>query len=99
MKRAGQLSFENEPEFVIERTKSREHGDYASNVALLLSKAAGRKPRELAEAIAATVPKSQHIEAVEVAGPGFINFRLNQACRIGTLRRVLEQRESSGGQP
>jgi arginyl-tRNA synthetase len=99
MKRAGQLSFENEPEFVIERTKSREHGDYASNVALLLSKAAGRKPRELAEAIAATVPKSQHIEAVEVAGPGFINFRLNQACRIGTLRRVLEQGERYGCQP
>jgi hypothetical protein len=85
--------------FVIERTKSREHGDYASNVALLLSKGAGRKPRELAEAIAKTVPKSQHIEAIEVAGPGFINFRLNQACRIGTLRRVLEQGERYGCQP
>ena len=45
MKRAGTLTFESEPDFVIERTKSREHGDYASNVALLLSKAAGRKPR------------------------------------------------------
>lgn len=99
MKRAGQLSFENEPDFVIERTKSREHGDYASNVALLLAKAAGRKPRELAEAIVATLPESQHIAGVQVAGPGFINFRLNQACRIGTLRRVLEQGERYGCQP
>jgi arginyl-tRNA synthetase len=99
MKRAGELSFESEPEFVIERSKNRDHGDYASNVALLLAKAAGRKPRELAEAIARTVPKSQHIEGVEVAGPGFINFRLNQACRIGTLRRVLEQGERYGCQP
>ena len=99
MKRAGELSFESEPDFVIERSKNREHGDYASNVALLLAKAAGRKPRELAEAIARTVPKSQHIEGVEVAGPGFINFRLNQACRIGTLRRVLEQGERYGCQP
>jgi arginyl-tRNA synthetase len=99
MKRAGTLAFEAEPDFVIERSKNREHGDYASNVALLLAKAAGRKPRELAEAIAQTVPKSQHIAGVEVAGPGFINFRLNQACRIGTLRRVLEQGERYGCQP
>ena len=98
LKRLGKLSFESEPDFVIERTKSREHGDYASNVAMLLAKSMGRKPRELAEEIAGTVPKSQHIEGVEVAGPGFINFRLNQACRLGTLRRVLEQGERYGCQ-
>ncbi len=99
LKRAGTLPAEAEPAFVIERAKSREHGDYATNVALLLAKAAGRKPRELAEALAKSVPRSQHIAKIEVAGPGFINFHLNQACRLGTLRRVFEQGERYGHAP
>jgi arginyl-tRNA synthetase len=99
LKRAGQLPADAEPEFVIDRTKSREHGDYATNVALLLAKVAGRKPRELAEALAASVPRSQHIAKIDVAGPGFINFHLNQACRLGTLRRVFEQGERYGHAP
>ena len=99
LKRVGQLPAEAEPAFVIERSKNREHGDYASNVALLLAKSAGRKPRELAEALAKAVPRSQHIAKVEIAGPGFINFHLNQACRLGTLRRVFEQGERYGYAP
>ncbi|MCI1711519.1 MAG: arginine--tRNA ligase [Chiayiivirga sp.] len=99
LKRAGVLPAEAEPAFVIERTKSREHGDYATNVALLLAKLAGRKPRELAEALAKAVPRSQHLAKVEIAGPGFINFHLNQACRLGTLRRVFEQGERYGYAP
>jgi len=79
------------PDYVIERTKSREHGDYATNIALLLSKAAGMKPRDLADAIVATFCDSQHVEKVAVAGPGFINFTISKACRFGTVRRVLEQ--------
>jgi arginyl-tRNA synthetase len=96
LQRAGQLPPGDEPAFVIERSKNREHGDYASNVAMLLAKATGRKPRELAEALARAVPRSQHIAKVEVAGPGFINFHLNQACRLGTLRRVAELGERYG---
>jgi arginyl-tRNA synthetase len=99
LKRDGHLPNEAEPAFVIERSKTREHGDYATNVALLLAKAAGRKPRELAEALAAAVPRSQHIAKVEIAGPGFINFHLNQACRLGTLRRVFEHGERYGHAP
>jgi len=79
------------PDYVIERTKSREHGDYATNIALLLAKPAGMKPRDLAEAIVATFCDSQHVEKVEIAGPGFINFTISKACRFGTVRRVLEQ--------
>ena len=98
LRRAGRLDLAEEPDFQIERTRSREHGDYASNVALLLAKATGRKPRDLAEAIVATIPRSQHIAKIELAGPGFINFSLNQSCRLGTLRRVAEQGERYGGQ-
>ena len=78
------------PDYVIERTRSREHGDYASNLALLLAKPAGMKPRELAEALVANFGQTQHVSKVEIAGPGFINFTISQACRFATLRRVLE---------
>ncbi|KFN43977.1 arginine--tRNA ligase [Arenimonas oryziterrae] len=78
------------PDYVIERTKSREHGDYATNIALLLAKAAGMKPRELAEALVATFGESQHVSKVAIAGPGFINFTISTPCRLATIRRVFE---------
>ena len=99
LKRAGTITLEDEPSFVIERARNAEHGDYATNAAMLLAKSLRRNPRELAEAIAANLPKSQHIEAVEVAGPGFINFRLNATCRQSAVRRVLELGERYGWQP
>jgi arginyl-tRNA synthetase len=87
------------PDYVIERTKNREHGDYATNIALLLAKPAGLKPRELAEALAANLSGSQHVAKVEVAGPGFINFTIAQSCRLATLRRVFEMGPDYGRQP
>jgi arginyl-tRNA synthetase len=87
------------PDFVIERTKSREHGDYATNIALLLAKPAGMKPRELADLLVATLPTSQHVERVSIAGPGFINFTLARNCRLGTVRRVFELGKDYGRQP
>jgi arginyl-tRNA synthetase len=78
------------PDYVIERTKSRDHGDYATNIALLLAKPAGMKPRELAEALVATFGETQHVSKVEIAGPGFINFTISQPCRLATIRRVFE---------
>jgi arginyl-tRNA synthetase len=61
---------------VIERTRDAQHGDFASNVALRLAKAARRNPRELASAIVAALPESPLLERAEVAGAGFINFHL-----------------------
>ncbi len=58
----------------VEPTKDKAHGDYASNLALTLAKPAGRKPRELAEALVAALPESAAIRQVDIAGPGFINF-------------------------
>jgi arginyl-tRNA synthetase len=99
LRRHGRLAQElATPDFVIERTRSREHGDYASNIALLLAKPAGMKPRELAELLVATLPDSQHVEKVSVAGPGFINFTLARGCRLGTVRRVFEQGKDYGRQ-
>ncbi len=86
------------PDYVIERTKSREHGDYATNIALLLAKAAGLPPRELAEALVANFGETQHVSKVEIAGPGFINFKISQPCRLATIRRVFEQGAAYGRQ-
>ena len=58
----------------VEPTKDKAHGDYASNLALTLAKPAGRKPRDLAEALVAALPPSDAIRQVDIAGPGFINF-------------------------
>ncbi|GAB3511931.1 arginine--tRNA ligase [Pseudoxanthomonas daejeonensis] len=64
------------PDFVVERPKTREHGDFATNVAMLLAKAARTNPRALAQALVAALPPSEDVAQVEIAGPGFINFRL-----------------------
>jgi arginyl-tRNA synthetase len=86
------------PDYVIERTKSREHGDYATNIALLLAKAAGLPPRELAQQLVANFGETQHVSKVEIAGPGFINFKISQPCRLATIRRVFEQGAGYGRQ-
>ncbi|HEX7380545.1 MAG TPA: arginine--tRNA ligase [Nevskiaceae bacterium] len=78
------------PDFVIERTRSREHGDFACNVALLLAKQAHRKPRDVAAAIVAALPANPLLAKVEVAGPGFINFYLADAAWHAEVRRVLK---------
>lgn len=79
------------PDFVIERTRSREHGDFACNVALLLAKPLGRNPREVAEALVAALPQNHRVERVEIAGPGFINFFLSDAAWREEIRRALHE--------
>ena len=59
----------------VERPKIKEHGDYATNVALRLAKPAGRPPRDIAEIIANHLRQADGIESVDIAGPGFLNIR------------------------
>jgi len=58
----------------IDRTKDKSHGDFATNIALMLAKPAGMKPRDLAEKLIAALPADNAVAKVEIAGPGFINF-------------------------
>src|SRR5690554_1753778 len=58
----------------VERTKDRSHGDFASNLAMMLAKPAQKKPRDLAAALIAALPADDNISKAEIAGPGFINF-------------------------
>jgi len=77
----------------IERTSRPEHGDWSSSVALAAAKATGRKPRELADAIAGrlTAEPPPYVSGVTVAGPGFVNFRLYDRWLHDVLTEVVDQ--------
>lgn len=84
------------PDVKVERPRSREHGDWATNVAMQLAKRAGMKPRDLAEFLAGRLRAASGIEAVDVAGPGFLNVTLS-AASVGELARtILTQGEDFG---
>lgn len=78
------------------RTKDRSHGDFASNIAMIGSKAAGMKPRDLAEKVLAALPEVADISKAEIAGPGFINFFLNADQRFAILDQIQAQKEFFG---
>jgi arginyl-tRNA synthetase len=78
------------PAVPLERPRNREHGDYASTLALQLAKRAGLPPRELAAALADRLGQAAGIKSVEVAGPGFLNIRLDPTA-AGELARVVVQ--------
>ncbi len=80
----------------IERPRSAEHGDYATNVALQLAKAAGRPPREVATVLAARIQSLPGIAAVDIAGPGFLNITLDAAAQGELARTIVGQGEQYG---
>jgi arginyl-tRNA synthetase len=80
----------------IDRTRDASHGDYATNFALTASKAAGMKPRELAEKLVAALPASQQVASVAIAGPGFINFTLVEGAAFAVVGAVLDAGEAYG---
>ncbi|MET2012161.1 arginine--tRNA ligase [Microbacterium chocolatum] len=80
----------------LERPKNRDHGDWASNAALKLAKVAGANPRELAAEIAAGLEAVDGIDSVEVAGPGFINIRLDAAAAGALAKTIVDAGERFG---
>ncbi|MBN6149896.1 arginine--tRNA ligase [Xanthomonas sp. AmX2] len=84
------------PDFVVERPKTREHGDFATNAAMLLAKAARGNPRALAQQLVAALPASDDLSKVEIAGPGFINFHLSPGAYQREVLAVIKQGEDYG---
>ncbi len=80
----------------VTRSKDPKHGEYATNLALVLAKAAGLNPRDMAAAIVEAIPTSDLISRVEIAGPGFINFFLNQHAHLSVVKEILAQGEQYG---
>ncbi len=92
----GVLPADQAVDIQLERTRDRKHGDFASNLAMVLCKAARSKPRDLAEKLVAALPSSELVTRVEIAGPGFINFFLAPAAYHAVLRQVLADGENFG---
>jgi len=77
-------------------SKDRDQGDFASNIAMMLAKAAGKAPRELAELIVAQIPAHDAIEKIEVAGPGFINFFMASEASHLVVNNIINLGEKYG---
>lgn len=85
------------PDFVVEAPREKEHGDFATNLAMLLAKPARMAPRKIAEAVVQNLkPAELQIEKVEIAGPGFINFYLNPAWVLRVLPKIQADDQSFG---
>ena len=83
-------------EVVIERPKNREHGDWATNIAMQAAGRFGQNPRALAEKIAAELAKTEGISKVDIAGPGFINITVSAAAAGAIAKQIVEQGASFG---
>jgi arginyl-tRNA synthetase len=92
----GVLPAEETIEINLERTRDRKHGDFASNLAMVLCKAAGSKPRDLAAKLVSALPDSGQVTRVEIAGPGFINFFLSPGAYHATIAEILDQGDEYG---
>ncbi len=84
------------PRINVENTRDKSHGDFATNLAMMLTKQAGMPPRDLAQKIVELVGEHDVVEKVEIAGPGFINFFVNDTAKFDVVKAVLEQKEAYG---
>ena len=84
------------PDPRVERPRNRDHGDWSTNVAMQLAKKAGTKPRDLAELLVPRLEALDGVASVEVAGPGFLNIRLDAASAGELARSIVEAGEAYG---
>ena len=83
----------------VEHTRDKAHGDFASNVAMTLAKPLKSNPRAIAQQIIDALPDNSDIVKVEIAGPGFINFFVNEESNFHVLHDIFEQGDNFGRQP
>lgn len=88
-KQQGILPADFEARIQVDRTKDKSHGDLATNLAMMLTKVAGKNSRELAQLIIDTLPASAFVAKVEIAGPGFINFFINDSALADQLQNAV----------
>lgn len=82
--------------FLLENPKEESHGDYATNVAMVLAGILKRNPLEIAQEIAAKIEKNDFLKSVEVVAPGFINFKLKKDFYLKELLKILTEKENYG---
>jgi arginyl-tRNA synthetase len=80
----------------IDHSKDKAQGDFASNIAMMLSKQAKCSPRDLAQKIIDNLPDSVKVDKVEIAGPGFINFFMSQDSNASVINQIIDQGKTFG---
>jgi arginyl-tRNA synthetase len=85
----GELTGSAPESILLERPKNRDHGDYATSIALQLAKAAGKNPREVATLLQGAIAELPGVSKVDIAGPGFINITLDRANQAELVRIIL----------
>ena len=93
---AGSLSGQIPASIKLERPKDRDHGDYATSIALQLAKPAGKNPRDVAQIICDLLAGTEGISKVDIAGPGFINITLNRANQAELVAMILKATKDYG---
>jgi len=93
---AKKIAVNDIPEIKIERPKSKDHGDYASSIALMVAKPAGVNPREVAQLLVDELSKNSAFKKVEIAGPGFLNFTLKSASLGEVVRTIIKEANKYG---
>lgn len=96
LKQQGIVPAEVEPRIQVTRTKDESHGDFASNIAMMLAKPCGKNPREVAQLFVDSLPKNSDIVKTDIAGPGFINFFMNKASTSAIVSRILQEGKAFG---
>lgn len=96
LKSTGKIPPATQAEIKIERSKNATHGDFASNLALLLAKSCQQSPREVAAWLLEAIPAHPALERVDIAGPGFINFFMHKDTLSQVIPRVLMEKERYG---
>ena len=94
--KAGSLSGQIPAAIKLERPKDRDHGDYATSIALQLAKPAGKNPRDVAQIICDLLAGTEGISQVDIAGPGFINITLNRADQAELVTTILKATKDYG---
>lgn len=90
-RRNGQLTFDELPQIMLEVPKDKNHGNFSSNLALILAKTVKKSPRDTAQIIIANLTSNPYVDRVEVAGPGFVNFYLSRIWIAETVASILNQ--------
>lgn len=95
VKRTGLV--ETVPDVKVEVPKDKENGDFSTNIAMVLTKQAKRNPREIAEILTETIDRNAaDIKEISIAGPGFINFKMDESSLTEVILKVLQEKENFG---
>lgn len=96
LQQSGEIPIDLEIEIKVENAKDPAHGDYATNLALVLAKPCRQSPKILAERLVAAIPSDPSVEKIEIAGAGFINFFMRSTARSLIISEILNKGKEFG---